>query len=84
VRLSASYRPRPADRPAPSPTWEDGLPRFHPLGTGGPDVLGEVFEWLAAPHELACGDLDPVGRVPPRHTLAGTHGIDRRVPWVNR
>ena len=25
-----------------------------------------------------------MGRVPPQHTLAGTHGLDPRVPWANR
>jgi hypothetical protein len=84
VRLPSGYRPRPAGAPAPAPTWLEGLPCFHPAEAGGPDVLGEVFEWLAAPHELACTRLDSVGRVPPEHTLAGSHGIDRRIPWVNR
>ncbi|HVH22357.1 MAG TPA: hypothetical protein VNA11_07865 [Pseudonocardia sp.] len=84
VRLPSGYRPRPASVPAPAPTWVDGLPCFHAADAGGPDVLGEVFEWLAAPHELACIHLDSVGRVPPEHTLAGSHGIDRRIPWVNR
>jgi hypothetical protein len=83
VRVPAGYRPRPASEPAPAPKWADGMPCFHDT-PDGPDVLGEVFEWLAAPHELACPALDAVGRVPPWHTLAGTHGIDRTVPWVNR
>ena len=84
VTLATSYRPRPASVPAPAPTWVDGMPCFHPGPGGEPDVLGEVFEWLSAAHEGACTALDAVGRVPPEHTLAGTHGIDRKVPWVNR
>jgi hypothetical protein len=84
VDLDAGYRPRPAEARAPAPTWIDGMPSFHQGDSGRPDLLGEVFEWLAAPHEAACTDLDDVGRVPPEHTLAGTHGLDRRVPWVNR
>lgn len=84
VTLAATYRPRPASAPAPAPVWHDGMPCFHPLDGGRPDVLGEIFEWLGAPHELACTALDPVGRIPPEHSLAGTHGIDRTVPWVNR
>jgi hypothetical protein len=60
------------------------MPCFHLGPQGEPDVLGEVFEWLSAAHEAACTELDAVGRVPPEHTLAGTHGIDRTVPWANR
>ncbi len=84
VTLAAGYRPRPARTPAPAPTWVDGMPCFQLAPSGEPDLLGEVFEWLAAPHEAACTELDEVGRVPPEHTLAGTHRLDRRVPWVNR
>lgn len=84
LTLAAGYRPRPATAPAPAPTWVDGMPCFHLTPGGEPDVLGEIFEWLAAPHEAACTELDDVGRVPPVHTLAGTHGLDRRVPWANR
>lgn len=84
VSLSATYCPRPSSAPAPTPVWNDGMPCFHPTGRRGPDVLGEIFEWLGAPHELACTELDAVGRIPPAHTLAGTHGLDRMVPWVNR
>ncbi len=84
VVIAAGYRPRAATTPAPTPTWIDGLPCFHPARTGEPDPLAEIFEWLAAPHEAACTELDDVGRVPPRHTLAGTHGLDPRIPWVNR
>jgi hypothetical protein len=84
VVIAAGYRPRVATTPAPPPTWIDGLPCFHPTRTGEADPLAETFEWLAAPHEAACTELDDVGRVPPRHTLAGTHGLDPRIPWVNR
>jgi hypothetical protein len=84
LTLAAGYRPRPAAATAPAPTWVDGMPCFHLAPGGEPDILGEVFEWLAAPHEAACTRLDGVGRVPPEHTLAGTHRLDRRVPWVNR
>lgn len=84
VALPAGYRLRPASQPAPPPAWVDGMPCFHLAPGGRPDILGEVFEWLAAPHEQACTALDTVGRVPPEHTLAGTHGIDRTVPWANR
>ncbi|WP_214365437.1 hypothetical protein [Pseudonocardia sp. H11422] len=84
VTLAAGYRPRPLPSPAPAPTWVDGMPCFHLAPDGRPDLLGEVVEWLAAPHESACTDLDDVGRVPPQHTLAGTHGLDRTVPWANR
>jgi hypothetical protein len=84
VVIAAGYRPRAATTPAPPPSWIDGLPCFHPARTGEPDPLAETFEWLAAPHEVACTQLDAVGRVPPRHTLAGTHGLDPRIPWVNR
>ena len=84
VVIPAGYHLRRATTPAPPPTWIDGLPCFHPAPGGALDPLGEVFEWLAAPHEAACPELDDVGRVPPRHTLAGTHGLDPRVPWANR
>ncbi|MBW0101556.1 hypothetical protein [Pseudonocardia sp. KRD291] len=84
VVLPAGYRPRPESQPAPAPSWQDGMPCFHLAPTGEPDVLGEVFEWLAAPHEQACTALDDVGRVPPEHTLAGSHDIDRTIPWANR
>jgi hypothetical protein len=84
VLVPAGYRPRAASTPAPPPTWINGLPCFHPAPTGEPDPLAETFEWLAAPHEAACTELDDVGRVPPRHTLAGAHGLDPRIPWVNR
>jgi hypothetical protein len=84
VVLPAGYRPRAASTPAPAPTWIDGLPCFHPAPRGEPDPLAETFEWLAAPHEAACTELDDVGRIPVRHTLAGTHGLDPRIPWVNR
>ena len=84
VTLAAGYQPRPIDTPAPPPQWVDDMPSFHRAPSGQPDLLGEVFEWLAAPHEAACTQLDRVGRVPPEHTLAGTHRLDRRVPWANR
>ncbi len=84
VVVPAGYRDRPDAVPAPPPTWIDGLPCFHPGPGGTVDPLGEVFEWLAAPHEAACTAPDAVGRVPPRHTLAGTHGLDPTVPWANR
>jgi hypothetical protein len=60
------------------------LPSFHLDPDGRADPLGEVFEWLAAPHEGACTELDEIGRVPPRQGLGGTHGIDLEIPWVNR
>jgi hypothetical protein len=60
------------------------MPCFHLVENGEPDLLGEVFEWLAAPHEAACSHLDHIGRVPPEHTLCGTHGLDRTIPWANR
>jgi hypothetical protein len=84
ITLASGYRPRPLSRPAPPPTWTDGLPCFHLASDGRPDLLGEVFEWLAAPHERACTDHDSVGRVAPHSTLAGSHRIDGTVPWVNR
>ncbi|MEK6441744.1 hypothetical protein [Pseudonocardia sp. T1-2H] len=84
VRLPAGYRLRPDTEPAPPPVQVDGMPCFHLAPSGEPDVLGEVFEWLAAPHERASTELDDIGRIPPEHTLAGTHGLDRRVPWANR
>lgn len=84
VALPAGYQLRPSTVPAPAPTWIDGLPCFHPAPGREPDPLAEVFEWLAAPHESACTQLDGVGRVPPAHSLAGTHGLDPTVPWANR
>jgi hypothetical protein len=84
VILAAGYMPRPGSEPAPAPVWVDGMPCFHLAPGGEPDVLGEVFEWLGAPHEMACTDVDDVGRVPPENTLAGTHGLDRRIPWANK
>src|SRR5947209_11314644 len=83
VALVAGYRRRPDSEPAPAPIWVDGSPCFHPAPNGEPDLLGEVFEWLAAPHEAACTEPDGVGRIPPQHTLAGTHGLDRTTPWAN-
>lgn len=84
VVLGTGYRPRPPDEPAPAPVWVDGLPCFHLAPDGRPDVLGEIFEWLGASQESACPAVDDVGRVPPEHTLAGRHGLDRTVPWANR
>jgi hypothetical protein len=84
IVLPASYQLRPAWSPAPAPEWVGGMPCFHLTRSGEPDLLAEVFEWLAAPHELASEELDDIGRVAPRNTLAGTHGLDRRIPWVNR
>src|SRR5918998_862037 len=84
VLVPAGYLPRAASTPAPPPTWIDGLPCFHPARTGELDPLAETFEWLAAPHEVACTELDDVGRVPPRHTLAGTHGLARGTRGVTR
>ncbi|MFC5141939.1 hypothetical protein ACFPK1_27145 [Actinomycetospora rhizophila] len=84
VVIPDGYRVRPGSVPAPSPVWVDGLPSFHRDGSGRPDPLGEVFEWLAAPHEDAAPELDAVGRVPPRYGLARSHGLDLTVPWANR
>ncbi len=58
------------------------MPCFHLVESGEPDLLGEAFEWLA--ERAACSGLDQLGRVPPEHTLSGTYGLDRTIPWANR
>jgi hypothetical protein len=84
VVLPSGYRARPLSHPAPAPRWIDGMPCFQAATTGPADFLGEAFEWLSAAHERACLEPDPVGRIPPSHTLTGTHGLDPCVPWANR
>jgi hypothetical protein len=95
VPLSATYVPRMASEPSGPPVWvvfppggalhtEEAvkLPCFHPLGPGGPDWLGEIFEWISGAHEYSIGEQDIVGRIPFRATFHGRYGLDPAVPYA--
>ncbi|HEY0704000.1 MAG TPA: hypothetical protein VGD60_14625 [Candidatus Acidoferrales bacterium] len=53
---------------------------FHGVenGTGNPDWLGEIFDWLSGSHEMAGGEPDSVGRVRYAETVFSRHKIS---PW---
>lgn len=91
VTVPATYRARPAGTAAPapataSPPTRDGsllaLPCFHPIGRAGPDLLGEIFEWVSADHERSITAADPVGRIPFAETLHGRYGLSPEIPWA--
>lgn len=91
VLLSATYRARLAGSPAPTPSIADPptrdpslrpLPCFHPIAPGGPDLLGEIFEWVSADHERSITQSDAVGRLPFAETLQGRYGLSPLVPWA--
>jgi hypothetical protein len=91
VIVPATYRSRPAGAAAPPPsiatppTRAGGLrplPCFHPIAETGPDLLGEIFEWVSADHERSITESDSVGRPPFAETLHGRYGLSPRVPWA--
>jgi hypothetical protein len=91
VMVPATYRARPAGTAAPapataSPPTRDGsllaLPCFHPISRTGPDLLGEIFEWVSADHERSITSSDRVGRVPFAETLHGRYGLSPEIPWA--
>ncbi len=91
VMVPATYRARPAGTAAPAPATatpptRDGsllaLPCFHPIARTGPDLLGEIFEWVSADHERSITTPDPVGRIPFAETLHGRYGLSPGIPWA--
>lgn len=91
VPVPATYRARPAGTAAPAPVIttplaRDGslrsLPCFHPVAATGPDLLGEIFEWVSADHERSITASDAVGRIPFAETLQGRYGLSPSVPWA--
>lgn len=93
IALSAGYRVRPLDQPAPTPRFVEArgvddasiqdFPIFHGQGNGGPDWLGEAFEWLSCAHERAATSLDASDRIPYGATLPGSFDLDPERPYAS-
>ena len=94
LALATGYTPRAGARrrTPPEPYRKAGLmadgepdafPCFHPAsGGGGPDWLGEIFEWLGGESDRLAEAVDSVGRVAFSETLHGLHDLDPEVAWA--
>lgn len=94
--VPAAYVPRQPGIPAPRPTFvslgksttgasgADRLPCFHPAGGDqGPDLLGEIFEWISGADDRARTERDEAGRIPFSATLHGRYGLAPEIPWAS-
>jgi len=51
-------------------------------GSGRPDWLGEIFEWLSCSHERSAAGRDSLGRIPYSSSIFGERHLSPRKPFA--